>query len=71
MATPKKPLNYERLKNELDNILAELQSDDLDIDQALKHYERGLELIKQLEKYLDTAENTVHELKTRFNPDAK
>ena len=63
--------NYEDLRSELDTILSELQKSDLDIDQALKHYERGLELIKRLEKYLSDAENTVRELKARFDPGAK
>jgi exodeoxyribonuclease VII small subunit len=63
--------NYEDLRSELDTILAELQKSDLDIDQALKHYGRGLELVKQLEKYLADAENTVRELKARSDPGAK
>lgn len=62
-----KTRSYEKLKSELDSILAELQGDDLDIDQALKRYERGLELIKSLEEYLASAENTVSELKARFD----
>jgi exodeoxyribonuclease VII small subunit len=59
--------DYETLKNELDSILDDLQSGSLDIDQALEKYKRGLELVKELEKYLDTAENTVRELKSRFD----
>lgn len=55
--------NYEKLQSELEAILSDLQHDDLDIDQALKHYERGLELVRQLEDYLDNAENKVRELK--------
>lgn len=65
--TPAKPADYEELRRELDAILADLQGDDLDIDQALKSYGRGLELVKQLEKHLKTAENTVRELKANFN----
>lgn len=59
--------DYETLQNELDSILDDLQSGSLDIDQALEKYKRGLELVKELEKYLDTAENTVRELKARFD----
>lgn len=60
-------LSYEQLKAELDGILAELQQGDLDIDQALKHYERGLELVRQLEAYLKTADNKVRQLKAKFD----
>jgi exodeoxyribonuclease VII small subunit len=59
--------DYQSLKTELDDVMAKLQRDDLDVDEALKLYERGLELAKQLEDYLKTAENTVRELKGRFS----
>ena len=59
--------NYQVLKAELESVMAKLQAEDLDVDEALHLYERGLELIQQLESYLKTAENTVHELKTRFD----
>lgn len=62
-ATP----TYQALNEELDTILADLQRDDTDIDSALKQYERGLELIRQLEEHLKNAENTVVELKAKFN----
>lgn len=58
---------YETLKTELDAVMLELQRDDLDIDAALRYYQRGLELIRHLEQYLATAENTVQELKATFN----
>jgi exodeoxyribonuclease VII small subunit len=47
--------------------MAKLQAEDLDVDEALSLYERGLELVGQLDSYLKTAENTVQELKARFN----
>lgn len=61
--------NYETLKGELDTIMVELQREDLGVDTALKHYQRGLELVRQLEEYLETAENKVIELKA--TPNAK
>lgn len=62
--------NYEQLKTELDSLLTELQRDDLDVDKALEHYRRGLELVKQLEKYLSTAENKVRDIKSSFDSQA-
>ncbi len=65
-AEPKQPaINYETLKSELDTIMTELQREDLDVDAALKHYQRGLELVRQLEEYLAKAENRVAELKAK------
>lgn len=62
-----KNLDYQALKAELDSILNELQRSDIDVDEALKNYKRGLQLISQLETYLQNAQNTVQELKAKFN----
>lgn len=67
MAKPKSTTSYESLREELDAVLDELQREDLPVDKALAHYKRGLELVQQLETYLKTAENTVTELKSKFD----
>jgi exodeoxyribonuclease VII small subunit len=59
---------YETLQAELDRLMAELQREDLDVDTALKHYRRGLELIEQLQAYLKTAENRLTELTSKPGP---
>jgi exodeoxyribonuclease VII small subunit len=61
---PKK--SYQELETELQQILDWFESDSFDVDEAVKKYQRGLELIQELETYLGTAENTVRELKTKF-----
>ena len=61
-STTKATKNYQSLKTELDTVLDELQHDSIDVDAALKGYERGLELIQQLETYLKTAENHIKQL---------
>lgn len=58
-----KSIDYRALSAELDDIVAELQQADLDIDAAVKQYQRGMEIVKQLETYLKTAENTVKKVK--------
>jgi exodeoxyribonuclease VII small subunit len=67
MVKAKPQADYAALKSELDQVLGELQRDDLGVDAALKHYQRGLELVQQLEAYLKTAENKVTELKAKFD----
>jgi len=64
MATKK--INYQKLQAELNEIMNQLQREDTDVDEALKLYERGLSIVKELERYLGQAENRVRELKTRF-----
>jgi exodeoxyribonuclease VII small subunit len=64
MATKK--TDYAALQRELDEILSRLQSDDVDIDVAVGAYERGMEIVKELEVYLAAAENKVTKLQARF-----
>lgn len=60
MATKK--IDYKALNQELEDILARLQTD-LDIEEAVQAYERGVTIAKQLETYLKEAENKVTTLK--------
>lgn len=59
-------LDYKTLSDELDQILGQLQSGELTIDEALPAYEKGVKLVKQLEKQLETAENKVTELQAKL-----
>lgn len=47
-----KKLSYHELKDQLDVILGKLQSEDLDVDEALQLHAQAKELIKELEVYL-------------------
>jgi exodeoxyribonuclease VII small subunit len=58
-----KEIDYQALNTELSEILARLQSEDLSVDEALKGYERGIAITKELEKYLKTAENKVSKIR--------
>lgn len=60
---PQKKLSYRELSDELDNIVNGLQTDDLDVDEAIKRYERGMEIVKSLEEYLKEAENKIKVVK--------
>lgn len=62
--------SYDDLKQELDDILLALQQPNLDVDEAMRHYERGLELVKALEIYLKTAENKITTLQAKHKPQA-
>lgn len=54
---------YKELSEELDQVMADLEGGQLDIDQAVTAYERGLAIVRELETYLKQAENKVSELK--------
>lgn len=61
-----KKFEYQPLSQELDDILAKLQTSDLDIDEAMILYERGMTISRDLETYLKTAENKITKLKTTW-----
>ena len=67
MAKETKQLDYKMLNDELQALLVKLQGDDIDVEEAVKLYERGLEIIAQLEEYLKTAENRITKLQAQFS----
>lgn len=64
----KKRPSYGELETELREIIAWFESDNFDVDEAVTKYRRGREVLRLLEEYLETAENTVRELKAEFDP---
>lgn len=63
----KKDKSYAELKSELDQLLELLQSEDIDVDDAIDKYERGIELVGKLEAKLKLAKNKVTKLKLNFD----
>ncbi len=61
--TTKKQKSYKELQSELDEVLGELQSSELDIDKALTLFKQGQTLISELEDYLNHAKNEIEQLK--------
>jgi len=60
--TKKVDLHFKTLKAELDEALLWFDGDNLDVDEAIAHYEHALKLTKDLEAYLKQAENTIKKL---------
>lgn len=58
-----KKIDYKALNRELDEILVKLQADELDVDAAVELYERGINITKEIEAYLQDAENKVSKIK--------
>lgn len=54
---------YQKLQTELDQLMAKLQSDELDVDEAIELYQQATKLISQLQKHLKTAENKLSKIK--------
>tara|TARA_A100001234_G_C12294176_1_gene246514 strand:- start:180 stop:410 length:231 start_codon:yes stop_codon:yes gene_type:complete len=54
--TAKKNKSIESKLNELEGLLEELESGELDLDDALKKFERGIKLSRECQKTLEEAE---------------
>lgn len=66
MAT-KSTATYQSLSQELDDVMARLQREDIDVDEAIELYTRGMELVRELQAYLKAAKNTVEKIKLKFS----
>lgn len=55
---------------ELEQIAQYLESSQVNLDEAMKKYERGVQIAKDLKIYLKTAENRVQTLKQSFDQDS-
>lgn len=53
---------YASLKEELNQILDQLQAPGTDIDKSIELYKQGQKLVNELQKYLDNAKNQVKTL---------
>lgn len=56
---------FRELSDQLESVLAQLQADDIDVDEALKLHEQGIALAAELEKRLEAAEHKVKTIKTK------
>lgn len=51
--------SYKELQEELNMIISELQSEEIDLDEAVIKFEQATKITKQIKQYLETAENTL------------
>lgn len=54
---------YTQIRDELDEVLDQLQSVDTDVDKALDLHTKGTELVNELRRYLENAKNEVKKFK--------
>jgi exodeoxyribonuclease VII small subunit len=60
-------LTYRQASDELAAVLEALQRPDIQVDEAVQLYEKGLELADALEKHLQEAENTITKLQLQYD----
>jgi exodeoxyribonuclease VII small subunit len=62
-----KPFEFEKALKELEEITAWFESSDIDLDQGITKFERGMELAGTLKTHLASVENRVEKIKARFS----
>ena len=63
---PEKKLNFSEAYQEIEEINEWFQSEEIDLDEALNKYERGMELINNCKNRLKEAENRFEEIKKKY-----
>lgn len=56
---------------ELEEITKYLEGETADLDEAIRRFERGSEIAKELKEYLRSAENQIETLRQSFDKDTK
>lgn len=66
-----KQFNFTEGYKELEKIVTEFESRDLDLERDLPQFERGLWLANELQKRLKQIENKVVEIEKKFSVDGR
>ncbi len=63
---PKQKINFQKAFEELEMITEWFERGDVDLDEGLKKFERGLELASACKEKLSEFENKVKEIKLKY-----
>lgn len=66
MATKKKEFDFGEAYKELESIIEWFETGDVDLDEGLTKFEKGLELAQQCKARLKDVENKVTQIKAKF-----
>jgi len=58
--------NFTKAYQEIEEINEWFQEEEIDLDEALKKYERGMELVNKCKERLKEAENKFEEIKKKY-----
>lgn len=56
--------DYAALSARLSEVVAEIQSTDVQVDEAITLYEEGMMLVEKIQTYLEGAENRIKKVKS-------
>ena len=59
MATTKKPVSFEQSLSDLEQLVSQMETGELSLDDSLKAFEKGVKLTRECQNILDEAEQKV------------
>jgi len=65
---PEQPASFEHNLSELERIVEQLESGDLELAESMERFKRGVELSKQCRTMLDAAQQTIDEITADDDP---
>jgi len=60
---PDKKFNFSKSYEDLQKIVEWFEHDEVDLEEGIKKFEDGLEIVKELKEYLSKMENKIKDLK--------
>lgn len=60
-------MTFEEASKELETIVAKLEKGDIGLDEGVKQFEKGLELVKRCTELLDAAKGKITIVKTQLD----
>jgi len=63
---PEEKFNFTKTYQEIEGINEWFQGEEMDLDEALRKYERGMELINKCKDRLKESENKFEEIKKKY-----
>ncbi|MCD6232969.1 exodeoxyribonuclease VII small subunit [bacterium] len=67
MAQEKNKISFEKAFEELEQINEWFQQEDINLDEGLKKFKRGMELVKLCRERLKEIDNKFHDIKKEFS----
>ena len=64
---PDKTFHFDTALKELESITQWFEQNEIDLDEGLVKFERGMVLATELKNHLETVENRIEKIKVRFN----
>lgn len=65
---PEEKFNFTKAYQEVEEINEWFQGEEIDLDEALQRYEKGMELISKCKDRLKHAENKFEDIKKKYLP---